>query len=203
MRNSSEQSFFIRPTIAEEVLSEIKNLKNNRSTGPSSSIPTKFLKLFQISLSEPISLMIANTCFSIGNFPFAVKIANVIPIFKKNYRILSNNYRPNSLLSNISKFIKKLIHVRLTTFLNANKTFYEKQFGFRHNHSTTHARFEITEKIKQACDSGQYACGVFRDLQKAFDTVNDDILKKKNNNNNKKTKKKKQQQQPLWNQGNS
>ena len=108
--------------------------------------------------------MIANTCFSIGNFPFAVKIANVIPIFKKDYRILSNNYRPNSLLSNISKFVKKLIHVRLTTFLNANKTFYEKQFGFRHNHSTTHARFKITEKIKQACDSGQYACGVFLDL---------------------------------------
>ena len=39
----------------------------------------------------------------------------------------------------------------------------KKQFGFRHSHST--------EKIKQACDSGQYACGVFLDLQKAFDTV--------------------------------
>ena len=49
------------------------------------------------------------------------------------------------------------------------------------SHSTTHALIEITEKIKQACDSGQYACGVFLDLQKAFDTVNHDILLRKLN----------------------
>ena len=35
------------------------------------------------------------------------------------------------------------------------------------------------KKIKQACDSGQLACGVFLDLQKAFDTVNHNILLKK------------------------
>ena len=29
-----------------------------------------------------------------------------------------------------------------------------------------HALLEITGKIKQACDSGQYACRVFFDLQK-------------------------------------
>ena len=39
----------------------------------------------------------------------------------------------------------------------------------------------MTEKIKQACDSGQYASGVFLDLEKAFDTVNHDILLKKCN----------------------
>ena len=47
------------------------------------------------------------------------------------------------------------------------------------NHSTTHALLEITEKIKQACDTGQIACGVFLDLQKAFDTVNHTVLLKK------------------------
>ena len=55
------------------------------------------------------------------------------------------------------------------TFLNKNARLYEKQFGFRNNHSTTHALLEITEKIKQVCDAGQLACGVFLDLQKAFD----------------------------------
>ena len=57
----------------------MKNLKNNKSTGPS-SIPTKFLKFFQTSLSEPIS-SIANISFSSGNFPSPLKIANVIPLF--------------------------------------------------------------------------------------------------------------------------
>ena len=63
-------------------------------------------------------------------------------------------------------------------FLNANNIFYKKQFGFRHNHSTTHVLFEIAEKIKQACDSGQHVCGFFLDLQKASFTVNHDILLK-------------------------
>ena len=56
---------------------------------------------------------------------------------------------------------------------------YEEQFGFRNNHSLAHALLEITEKIKQACDAGQFFCGVFLDLQKAFDTVNHTILLKK------------------------
>ena len=51
-------------------------------------------------------------------------------------------------------------------FLNINSILFEKQFGFRHCHSTTHALIEITEKIKQACDSIQYACRVFLDLKK-------------------------------------
>ena len=57
------------------------------------------------------------------------------------------------------------------TYLKANEILYERQFGFRHNCSTTHALLTITEKIRQACDSGNFACGVFLDLQKAFDTV--------------------------------
>ena len=83
------------------------------------------------------------------------------------------------LLSNISKNIEKLVHVRLTKFFNRNAILYKKQFGFRNNHSTTHAILKITEKIKQACDTGQIACGVFLNLQKAFDTVNHTTLLKK------------------------
>ena len=37
-------------------------------------------------------------------------------------------------------------------------------------------RQTITEKIRNAIDNNQYACGVFLDFQKAFDTVNHRIL---------------------------
>ena len=170
MKNPNSNSFFITPTNNEEVLSEIKNLKKDKSSGPSST-PVKILKLFQTPLSKPISL-IANLSFSTGIFPVNLKTANVIPIFKKDDHTSCNNYRPISLLSNISKIIERLIHSRLMTFLNANEILYKRQFGFRHNHSTTHALSAITEKIRQACDLGNFVCWVFLDLQKAFDTVN-------------------------------
>ena len=48
--------------------------------------------------------------------------------------------------------------------MNKNAILSEKQFGLRNNHSTTHALLEITQKIKQACDAGEFACGVFLDL---------------------------------------
>ena len=50
------------------------------------------------------------------------------------------------LLSNISKIIEKLVHMRLSKFLNKNAIIYEKQFGFRNNRSTTHTLLGITEK---------------------------------------------------------
>ena len=53
---------------------------------------------------------------------------------------------------------------------------YNRQFGFRNNHSTTHVLIDITEKIRSALDKGIFACGVFIDLQKVFDTVNHNIL---------------------------
>ena len=156
LKNPKSNSFFITSTNNEEVLSEIKNLKKDKFSGPSCT-PAKILKLFQTPLSKQISL-IANLSFSTGIFPTNLKTANVIPIFKKDDHTSCNNYHPISLLSNISKIIERLIHSHLMTFLKTNKILYEIQFGFRHNHSTIHALSAITEKIRQACDSGNFAC---------------------------------------------
>ena len=55
------------------------------------------------------------------------------------------------------------------------------QFGFRNNYSTNHTFISLTEIIRNALNNGKFACGVFVNLQKAFDTVNqDDLLSKLN-----------------------
>ena len=42
--------------------------------------------------------------------------------------------------------------------------------------STNHALIDITNRIEEACDNGQYACGIYVDFNKVFDTVNHNIL---------------------------
>ena len=64
-------------------------------------------------------------------------------------------------------------------YLDKNKLFYSHPFGFRAKHSTNHALISITETIRSHIDTGNYVGGVFIDLQKAFDTVNHDILYEK------------------------
>ena len=68
------------------------------------------------------------------------------------------------------------MHKRLYSFLSKYKIIYNLQFGFRKNHSTSHALLYLTEKVREALDSSCFSCGVFVDLQKAFDTVDHDIL---------------------------
>ena len=61
-------------------------------------------------------------------------------------------------------------------FLEKNNLLLNKQFGFRANYSTSHALTSLTESIKNYLDNKEIVCGVFIDLEKAFDTVNHEIL---------------------------
>ena len=61
-------------------------------------------------------------------------------------------------------------------FLTKYKLFFKEQLGFTKSHSKSHALISPTDLIKEYLDNDYFVCGVFIDLQKAFDTVNHDIL---------------------------
>ena len=103
----------------------------------------------------------------------------VIPIHKKGDSSKNTNYRPISLLSVFSKILEKLMHQRLYNFLELHEILFQMQFSFRNGHSTDHALISLSERIKRKLDSNRFGCGIFIDLQKAFDNVNHKILLKK------------------------
>ena len=74
-----------------------------------------------------------------------------------------------------------MIYPRMYEFLESNELNYNRQFDFRANHSINHALISMTESIKSFLDSGDLAAGIFIDIEKAFDTVNHQILYNKLN----------------------
>ena len=68
---------------------------------------------------------------------------------------------------------------RIYSFLCKHKLINTKQFGFRSKHSTENALISLIETINKYIDNGEIVCGVFIDLQKAFHTVNHEILLEK------------------------
>ena len=111
-----------------------------------------------------------------GNFPDKLKIAKIIPIFKAEDPNFFVNYRPISLLSNFSKFFEKVMYNRLVEFAEKHDILYRCQFGFRKNHSTSHALIYLVNKIASAIDQHETTVGVYLDLSKAFDTLDHQIL---------------------------
>ena len=149
-------------------------MKANKASGPN-SIPTNILKLFNINFSKCLSDII-NMSLNQGVFPYILKIAKVIPIHKKGDKFDCNNYRPIFLLSSIRKIFQKSMHIRLVNSLRTNNLLLCYQFGFRKRYSVNHAFTDLTELIRQALDEDKCACGVIINLQKAFDTVDYNIL---------------------------
>ena len=80
-------------------------------------------------------------------FPFVLKTAKVVHVFKKDSKLDYSNYRQ---ISNIEKVLEKLMYKRLYTFLNNNNIIYNLHFGFRRQYSASHALINITENKKSS-----------------------------------------------------
>jgi hypothetical protein len=117
-----------------------------------------------------------NISFNTATFPNALKAAKIIPIFKTGNSTSVTNYRPISNLNAFSKVFEKVIHIKVANFLNKHNLIYEKQFGFRPNHSTGSALIAFNEFITKAIDNGETPVSIFLDFSKAFDTIDHNIL---------------------------
>ena len=107
-------------------------------------------------------------------YPTSLKIADVIPIHKKDEKTLAKNYRPVSLIPVVSKLFERNMHTEIIDFIeNSLSPFL---FGFRKGHSTEQCLVAMLEAWKLAIGDKGYAGAILTDLSKAFDCLKHDLL---------------------------
>ena len=76
----------------------------------------------------------------------------------------------------MSKIIDKVIHDQTQAYLDENKILYTFQSGFRKHFSTDLCLSYLNNTIATGFESGLHTGMILIDLQKAFDTINHEIL---------------------------
>ena len=157
---------------------EIANIISELENGKASDFPIKIIKRSSHVLSPALACHY-NYLMTTGKFPDELKIGRISPIYKKDDEELFENYRPVSTLPIFAKIFEKIIYSRLYSFFVSQGILHDKQFGFRKNHSTSHALNYSINHIKETLKKGEHILGIFIDLSKAFDTIDHKILLKK------------------------
>ena len=167
-------SFNFSHVSVSDVFTIIKNFAPKTTEGHD-GLSMKIIKLFDENFLSAFALII-NQSLTTGIFPDNLKIAKVLPIYKKDDETLFDNYRPISILPAISKLFERVVYNQLYEYFALNNLLYYSQHGFRKLHSTETAALEFIDKILKHLDSGKLPIAVFIDLSKAFDTIDHKIL---------------------------
>ena len=109
-----------------------------------------------------------------STFPAALKLAHITPAFKKGSKNSEENYRPISILPNISKIYERCIYKQVSDYLG---NFFSKfQCGFHQGVSAQHCLLDMIEKWKNSIDKGKTFGVLLTDLSKALDCLPHDLI---------------------------
>ena len=169
---NSSACFSFRTVSKEDLLYQLNSLDPTKAT-QKCDIPTNIIKknydIFSEFLFENFNNIILTSLF-----PEQLKYADVKPIFKKDSRNDKRNYRPVSILSNISKIYERLLYKQLETYFESILSRY--QCGFRKGFSVLTTLLPMIEKWRESLDSGGNFGALLTDLSKAFDCLPHDLL---------------------------
>ncbi len=174
LQHPTRELFDLKSIHERDILNILNHMDSKSSTGYD-SLSNKLLKFIKLEIYKALTLVV-NQMLHTGIFPDALKIAKIMPIYKKGDINELSNYRPISLLPTLSKIFERIIYDQLYTHFTENNLLSEQQYGFRSKHSTELAAIKLVDYINKEIDQKNTPVNIYIDLSKAFDTLNFDIL---------------------------
>ncbi|UYV77476.1 K02A2.6-like [Cordylochernes scorpioides] len=163
---------------SEEIGREIRDLKNNKASGPD-DIPNEIIKVLPDSYMGLLE-QFYNRALIMGHYPTIWTKSIIHPIFKSGDKDNPSNYRGIALISNLSKLFTTILRSRLNEWVERRNVIPENQAGFRRGRSSVDLIFTLTTLIQLSLRKKRGKLYVFFvDLRKAFDAVPHSLLWKK------------------------
>lgn len=168
--NDAENAQDVPTVHPNEVKQVVRALKNRKAPG-FDCIRNVVIKNLSLNAIAYLTSLI-NAMFVIGYFPTCWKTAKIVA-FSKPGKPKNDpaSFRPISLLPCLGKITEKLLAKDITAFATQNNVLPDVQFGFRQNHSTTHALLNTLSGIRTNIMNKRTEVMVSLDIEKAFDTV--------------------------------
>ena len=99
-----------------------------------------------------------------STFPEIRKRADIPPLYIKGKKDIKENYKPVSILPNVSKIFEKRMFQQIPQFFE--NIFSKYQCGFRKGSSTKQCLLAMLEKWRRSVDKSKMSCALLTDLSK-------------------------------------
>ena len=138
-------------------------------------IPARIIKACKISLSKAFFILWSDS-YESGIIPQWFKNQTIAPVYKKDSKILPENYRPISLTSHVIKIFERVIRKNLVDHLEVNRLISNKQHGFRKGRSCLTQLLKHYDLILNNFLDRSETDIIYLDFAKAFDKVDHKLL---------------------------
>ena len=169
---NANNTFSFKSVCYEDIEKELMQLDTQKST-QDTDIPTKIIKE-NVDIVGDFVFQNFNNAIECSVFPINLKKANITPVHKKDSRENEANYRPVSILPNISKIYEKSMYKQISDFFENILSKY--QCGFRKGFSSQQCLLVMIEKWRKSLDKGGSFGALLTDLSKAFDCLPHDLM---------------------------
>ena len=115
-----------------------------------------------------------NTSVTNSEFTSVLKQASITPLFKKGEKYSKGNYRPVSILPNVSKIIERCMFFQINSYMDV---FLSRHWcGFRKGYCTQQCLPAILEKWNSTVDNKKSFGTLLTVLSKSFDCLSHEFL---------------------------